>query len=255
MPRSFARLYIDRVHERCGGESQIVHMRDRMQGKLKDQYNEQEFHDRLLAYGNMPPSVIEKQLVKVWVRSDFHRPQLPLRQQGVSPLASRTCERDSCAQVHGPGDIFRGDRRAAGLNGAGKTTAIKLALGLLFPTGGEVKICGLPASDPGALRRVGFLPELPYFYSFMSAREALRFYGRLSLVPEKELEERVASCLDRVGLGAQKNRKIGDFSKGMLQKLGLAQAILHSPELLLLDEPVSGLDPLPSWRCVSCSQP
>jgi ABC-2 type transport system ATP-binding protein len=131
-----------------------------------------------------------------------------------------------------------------GLNGAGKTTTIKLALGLLFPTAGEVRVCGLSARDPQALGRVGYLPEFPYFYSYMTPREALRFYGRLSGVSDRELEGRIDAVLARVGLSKQRDREIAGFSKGMLQKVGLSQAILHRPDLLLLDEPVSGLDPL-----------
>jgi len=131
-----------------------------------------------------------------------------------------------------------------GLNGAGKTTTIKLALGLLYPTAGEVRVCGFSAQDPQALRRVGYLPELPYFYSHMTPVEALWFYGRLSGVPENQLHARIGRVLERVGLGPHRDRKIAEFSKGLLQRVGLAQAILHDPQVLLLDEPVSGLDPL-----------
>ena len=121
-----------------------------------------------------------------------------------------------------------------GLNGSGKTTTFKLALGLLRPTSGTVSM--LP------IEKVGYLPELPYFYSYLTPREALRFYGRLSRV--ESLEERVASVLALVKLEKHADRRIGEFSKGMVQRVGLAQAVLHEPELLILDEPVSGLDPL-----------
>lgn len=121
-----------------------------------------------------------------------------------------------------------------GLNGSGKTTTFKLALGLLRPTAGSVSM--LP------LERVGYLPELPYFYSYLTPREALRFYGRLSRVGD--LEDRIGATLELVRLTPHADRRLGEFSKGMVQRLGLAQAVLHDPELIILDEPVSGLDPL-----------
>ncbi|MFA6003617.1 MAG: ABC transporter ATP-binding protein [Elusimicrobiota bacterium] len=131
-----------------------------------------------------------------------------------------------------------------GLNGSGKTTTFKLALGLLRPTSGEVRIIGRPPADAVVLAHVGFLPELPYFYPFLSPAEALRFYGRLSGLGGSELSGRIAQVLELVGLAAQRDRRMGDFSKGMVQRVGLAQAVLHDPKLIILDEPVSGLDPL-----------
>lgn len=131
-----------------------------------------------------------------------------------------------------------------GLNGSGKTTTMKLALGLLFPTRGEVRLFGRPPQDPEALRQVGYLPELPYFYPYLTPEEALRFYGELSGLVRPELAGRIADTLDKVGLYPHRRRRLSEFSKGMLQKLGLAQAILHRPRLVILDEPVSGLDPL-----------
>ena len=131
-----------------------------------------------------------------------------------------------------------------GLNGSGKTTTFKLALGLLKPTSGEIRLLDRPPSDPGALRRVGFLPELPTFYSFLTPEEALKFYGRLSGLPPHSLDGRVREVIGAVGLAPHAGRKMGEFSKGMVQRAGLAQAILHDPELVILDEPVSGLDPL-----------
>ena len=123
-----------------------------------------------------------------------------------------------------------------GLNGSGKTTTFKLAMGLLRPTSGAVRVVDLA--------QVGFLPELPCFYSFLTPRESLRFYGRLSGLPEAGLGERIEEVLALVGLSAQGARRLGEFSKGMVQRVGLAQAILHDPRLIVLDEPVSGLDPL-----------
>ncbi|MBI5239837.1 MAG: ABC transporter ATP-binding protein [Elusimicrobia bacterium] len=131
-----------------------------------------------------------------------------------------------------------------GLNGSGKTTTFKLALGLLRPTSGEVRILGRAPADAVAMAEVGFLPELPYFYPFLTPRESLRFYGRLSGLPERELPERIARTLSAVGLSEHGDRRLGEFSKGMVQRVGLAQAVLHDPRLIVLDEPVSGLDPL-----------
>jgi ABC-2 type transport system ATP-binding protein len=131
-----------------------------------------------------------------------------------------------------------------GLNGSGKTTTLKLALGLLRPTTGEVRIFDKTPTEGLSLATVGFLPELPYFYPFLTPRESLRFYGRLSGLADDGLPERIATTLQAVGLTEHADRKLGEFSKGMVQRVGLAQAILHEPRLIVLDEPVSGLDPL-----------
>lgn len=131
-----------------------------------------------------------------------------------------------------------------GLNGSGKTTTFKLALGLLKPTAGKVSVLGGAPDAPEVLAQLGYLPELPYFYSFLTPAESLRFYGRLSGVASGELESRIDQTLAEVGMTAHRDRKMGEFSKGMVQRIGLAQAILHEPRLVLLDEPVSGLDPL-----------
>jgi len=131
-----------------------------------------------------------------------------------------------------------------GLNGSGKTTTFKLVLGLLRPTSGEVRVLGRSPHESATLAQVGFLPELPYFYPFLTPCEALGFYGRLSGLKEEELPERIARTLEVVGLGAHAERRMGEFSKGMVQRVGLAQAVLHDPRLVILDEPVSGLDPL-----------
>jgi ABC-2 type transport system ATP-binding protein len=131
-----------------------------------------------------------------------------------------------------------------GLNGSGKTTTIKLILGLLFPTGGAVRVDGHPAGSLEARRRVGYLPEVPYFYRYLTAREVLRFYGRLSEVPGRELPGRIDRVLAAVRMTAHADRPLREFSKGMLQRVGLAQAMLHEPPVMVLDEPVTGLDPL-----------
>lgn len=131
-----------------------------------------------------------------------------------------------------------------GLNGAGKTTIMKLLTGLLFPTDGEVKVFGLPPSGQDAKRRVGFLPELPYFPPQVRPAEALAYFGRLSGLSGPGLGQAVRGSMERTGLEPHADKRVAEFSKGMLQRLGLAQALLHRPDLLVLDEPVSGLDPL-----------
>lgn len=144
-------------------------------------------------------------------------------------------------------DLTVGDGEAfglLGLNGSGKTTTFKLAMGLLEPTRGSVRVLGLPPSDPAAHEKIGFLPELPYFYSYLTPEEILTFYARLSKVPAGSLRSRVKKTLALVGLSKSARRRIGEFSKGMVQRVGLAQALVHEPKLLILDEPVSGLDPV-----------
>lgn len=131
-----------------------------------------------------------------------------------------------------------------GLNGSGKTTTMKLALGLLTPTKGEVRIFGRPAGSRETHALMGYLPELPYFYPYLTPVETLRLFGRLSGLPEAELSGRIREALEHVGLAASAERRMGQFSKGMLQRVGMAQCVLHDPKLILLDEPVSGLDPL-----------
>ena len=128
-----------------------------------------------------------------------------------------------------------------GANGAGKTTTIKTILGLIYPTSGEVRVFGKDPKNPESRREVGFLPERPYFYEYLTGREFLKFYGRLSnvLVTDEKIDE----LLQRVGVFHAADRPLRRFSKGMLQRVGLCQAIIHQPKLLILDEPMSGLDP------------
>jgi len=131
-----------------------------------------------------------------------------------------------------------------GLNGSGKTTTIKLILGLLFPSTGSVKVFGQAISDRATKSRIGYLPEVPYFYKFLSPREVLRFYARLSGISEKEISERIEKVLAQVRMVPHADRMMREFSKGMLQRVGIAQSILHDPDILILDEPVTGIDPL-----------
>ena len=131
-----------------------------------------------------------------------------------------------------------------GPNGAGKTTTLKLLMGLVFPTAGSARILGSEMDDPLVKSQVGFLPEQPYFYDHLTARELLNYYGQLSGVPAKGRAARVEQMLTRVGLSASAGMQLRKFSKGMLQRVGLAQAILHDPKVLFLDEPMSGLDPM-----------
>ena len=131
-----------------------------------------------------------------------------------------------------------------GPNGAGKTTTLKMLMGLVFPTGGNARILGMELDDPQMKAQIGFLPEQPYFYDYLTARELLRYYGRLSGVDAKQLDGRVDAVLDRVGLSGSANVQLRKFSKGMLQRAGIAQAILHEPKVVFLDEPMSGLDPM-----------
>jgi ABC-2 type transport system ATP-binding protein len=131
-----------------------------------------------------------------------------------------------------------------GPNGAGKTTTLKMLMGLVFPTAGTARILGKDWTDPEVKAQIGFLPEQPYFYDYLTAHELLDYYGQLSGVPARDRKNRVEEVLQRVGLTDIKGIQLRKFSKGMLQRAGIAQAILHNPKLVFLDEPMSGLDPL-----------
>jgi ABC-2 type transport system ATP-binding protein len=131
-----------------------------------------------------------------------------------------------------------------GPNGAGKTTTLKMLMGLVFPTAGTARILGKEWTDPEVKAQIGFLPEQPYFYDYLTAHELLEYYGQLSGVPTRDRKNRVEEVLQRVGLTDIKGMQLRKFSKGMLQRAGIAQAILHNPKLVFLDEPMSGLDPL-----------
>ena len=132
-----------------------------------------------------------------------------------------------------------------GPNGAGKTTTIKILLGLLAPSSGTVSVLGGDPTKPGTRTRVGYLPEVANYYEFMNVGELLKFYGRVSGMDDSAIRNRTDELLDLVGLEPDaRKRMLGKFSKGMLQRAGIAQALLHDPDLLILDEPMTGLDPL-----------
>jgi len=131
-----------------------------------------------------------------------------------------------------------------GPNGAGKTTSIRMLLGLAAPTDGRAQVLGRPAGDVATRRKIGFLPEHFSFYDWLTAAELLRFHGRLYGMAPADLRRRTPTLLDLVGLTDHGDKRLRDFSKGMLQRIGLAQALLNDPELIFLDEPTSGLDPV-----------
>ncbi|HXZ34045.1 MAG TPA: ABC transporter ATP-binding protein [Terriglobales bacterium] len=131
-----------------------------------------------------------------------------------------------------------------GPNGAGKTTTLKLLMGLVFPTGGSARILGKEINDPWVKAQIGFLPEQPYFYDYLTANELLEYYAQLSGVDATERRQKVRDVLQRVGLRDTGSTQLRKFSKGMLQRVGIAQAIVHDPKVLFFDEPMSGLDPM-----------
>jgi ABC-2 type transport system ATP-binding protein len=131
-----------------------------------------------------------------------------------------------------------------GPNGSGKTTTIKLLLGLLFPTEGDAMIFGESTTNVAKNERIGYLPEESYLYKFLNAEETLHFYGRLFKISGKERRKRVDRLIEQVGLSRAKHRQLREYSKGMQRRIGLAQALINEPELILLDEPTSGLDPI-----------
>ncbi|UCF00335.1 MAG: ATP-binding cassette domain-containing protein [Planctomycetota bacterium] len=131
-----------------------------------------------------------------------------------------------------------------GPNGSGKTTTLKMLLGLLFPTKGKNIVLGGDCSNPKISARIGFLPEESYLYRYLTARETLDFYGRLFGLPPKVRKMRTEALLEMVGLKAVANRPVGTYSKGMARRIGLAQALINDPDLLMLDEPTTGLDPI-----------
>ena len=141
--------------------------------------------------------------------------------------------------VH-PGEVFG----FLGPNGAGKTTTMNVLLGFVNATAGDAWLFGVNVREPIARQRIGYLPELTYYYKFLTAEELLRFYGKIFCIPKKDLETRIDAVLKLVELEHARKRPIKTYSKGMQQRVGLAQALINNPDLLILDEPTSGLDPL-----------
>jgi ABC-2 type transport system ATP-binding protein len=142
-------------------------------------------------------------------------------------------------------DVRRGEIFGfLGPNGAGKTTTLKMLMGLIFPSAGRAELLGLPVPDRSAQARVGYLPESPYFYDYLTPEEFLDFVGALCDVPAAERRARGDRLIARVGLDHARGRPLRKFSKGMLQRIGIAQALMGDPELVILDEPMTGLDPL-----------
>ena len=139
-----------------------------------------------------------------------------------------------------PGEVFG----FLGPNGAGKTTTMNVLLGFVNPTGGDAWLFGVNVREPIARQRIGYLPEQTYYYKFLTAEEILRFYAKIFRVPRNEVEQRIDAALKLVDLDHARKRQIKTYSKGMQQRVGLAQALINNPDLLILDEPTSGLDPV-----------
>ena len=156
-------------------------------------------------------------------------------------VRSRVAGRDLVFEVR-RGEVFG----LLGPNGCGKSTTLKIALGLVRATSGSTSILGDDAASAQARRRTGFLPEAPYFHRFLTGRELVTYCARLSGVKESDLEAAVARALDLAAMSAAADRAVGTYSKGMLQRIGLAQAVVHDPELIILDEPTAGVDPVGS---------
>ncbi len=192
---------------------------------------------------------------------DFHKSfatgliHLPSRAEGAPPtwLERTVVKLPGGRRIHAKIEAVRGisfDVRRGeifgflGPNGAGKTTTLKTLLGLIYPSSGDVRLFGKPVTDPSARASVGYLPESPYLYQYLSARECVDLCARLGGVPRQHRERQVEALLIRVGLANRMDIPVRKLSKGMLQRVGLAQALAGSPELLILDEPMSGLDPI-----------
>ena len=175
--------------------------------------------------GTAPPALDLSGLVK-----DFSVGLRGLKLRAVDHLDLRV----DAGQVYG----------LLGPNGSGKSTTIKLLLGLLAPTAGQCRIFGVRSDRVEARLHVGYLPESPYFYRHLTGRELVRFYAEMCGVARSAMGARVAECLVSVGLAEAADRRVGTYSKGMLQRVGLAQAMVHDPRLLVLDEPTAGVDPI-----------
>ena len=163
-----------------------------------------------------------------------------IKTSGLRKVYGRTMVLHDLTLVVEPGEVFG----FLGPNGAGKTTTVKILMGLVRPTAGEARIFGLPASDREARRRVGYLPENFRFHDWLTGAGLLDFHGRLAGLSSEERRARIPEVIRRVGLAGRGDERIRTYSKGMTQRIGLAQAIFHRPDLVLLDEPTSALDPV-----------
>ncbi len=159
---------------------------------------------------------------------------------GIRGIKLRAVD-DLCLEV-GNNEIFG----LLGPNGSGKSTTIKVILGLLEASTGSCEIYGKPSKQVAARRSVGFLPEAPYFYRYLTGHELVRYYARICMVPRSEIDRAVDSVIELVGMNEAAHRRVGTYSKGMLQRIGLAQSLVHDPQLVILDEPTAGVDPLGS---------
>jgi ABC-2 type transport system ATP-binding protein len=170
------------------------------------------------------PAVSIRNLTKVF--------PIPFKRERVVAVNNLSLEVES-GQVYG----------LLGPNGSGKSTTMKIVLGLISPTAGSTEIFGRDSREVESRVQVGFLPENPYFYKFLTGAETLRFYGKICELRGSKLEERIGELLHLVGLEQARDRRLGGYSKGMLQRIGLAQALIQDPRLLVLDEPTAGVDP------------
>lgn len=172
----------------------------------------------------MPPAIRIRNLTKVF--------PIPFRRKRIVAI------RDLNIEVQ-PGQVYG----LLGPNGSGKSTTMKIVLGLISPTSGSTEIFGRDSSRVESREEVGFLPESPYFYKFLTGAETLKFYGKLCGFKGSELDDRIDELLKSVGLEDARDRPLGGYSKGMLQRIGIGQALIQDPKLLVLDEPTSGVDP------------
>jgi len=181
------------------------------------------------------------------MEKSMNRGNLPVVQTvGLTKIFKDFWRRDRVAAVRDLNlEIHRGEVFGLlGPNGSGKSTTIKMLLGLLYPSRGRISLFGKPPTDVAVKSRIGFLPEESYLYRFLDARETLDLYGRLFRLHSRQRADRIHKLLDMVGLQAQAKRRIGEYSKGMARRIGLAQALINDPEFLILDEPTSGMDPI-----------
>ena len=183
---------------------------------------------------------------KLQNRTDSDNPEIVLEAVGLTKIFRDFWNRPKAKAVNDIDfQVFRGEVLGIlGPNGSGKSTTIKMILGLLFPTGGTISVFGSAPTNVKIKKRIGYLPEETYLYKYLTAMETLDFFGSLFNIPGVERKKRCHQLLEMVGLTHAANRPVGEFSKGMARRIGIAQAMINDPELLILDEPTSGLDPI-----------